>query len=426
MSSNHTRSSAEIEREIEIERDALARSIERLQEQFSPERILRTVTDGFRENGGDVARSFGRAARDNPIALALTGIGLAWLMAGGGPSSRRIHQRIEDLREDDDDDDADFSRPRPATGYSRPTPATASGFRGSGSTRYADFDRRVAEADAAIRHRDYASRTAVPGADHDTDDDGLIAWGRVKARARDFGRGASDRWNRATGAVSRAGSAVASGAGSVAEGARSGAGSVADTGRDAADAMRRGRDRVFMSAAEMRDRIWEGTEHMSDAARERVVAARTRAWRAQQRIESEARRRIGDLRRYAQDEPLVTAAVAVAAGAVVGALLPRTDTEDRYIGAYRDRAFEEADRIFREEAKKVEAVASAAVDEGKAILDEKRAAAKEKLDEAKREVPTGRDAVEKTESEVRDAASRIGEAAKSEAKKQDLGGSVSS
>jgi len=208
-----------------------------------------------------------------------------------------------------------------------------------------------------------------------------------------------------------------------------------------------------MRAGEMRDRIWEGTESMSASARERVVAARTSAYRAQAKIEAQAARRKDDLVEFAKNEPLMLGAVAFAVGAAAGAIMPRSDVEDEYIGDYRDQVFDRADAIFREESAKLKAVASAAASEGRDIVEEKldtvRAKADGKLDDAedvidrakdgvdaakqradeaikaaKTQTPTGQDAVDKVEGEVRSAADRISDAAKKEADKQNLGGSV--
>ncbi len=80
--SHDTRSAAEIERDIEQERAALSQSLNALQEKFSVEGIARQLVDQVSRHGGDVAQSVGRSAKENPIALALTGIGLAWMMYG--------------------------------------------------------------------------------------------------------------------------------------------------------------------------------------------------------------------------------------------------------------------------------------------------------------------------------------------------------
>lgn len=78
------RSAAEIEREIETERSELKDTLSELQGTFSAENLVRQVTDQFREHGGDISRSVSRSVRDNPLALTLTGVGIAWLIFGQG------------------------------------------------------------------------------------------------------------------------------------------------------------------------------------------------------------------------------------------------------------------------------------------------------------------------------------------------------
>src|SRR5699024_5165793 len=51
------------------------------------------------EHGGDFSRSVAQSARDNPLALAVTGVGLAWLIFGGGRSGHEHHDH--DVHEDD-------------------------------------------------------------------------------------------------------------------------------------------------------------------------------------------------------------------------------------------------------------------------------------------------------------------------------------
>lgn len=79
---NDSRSPEEIEREIERERAGLTDALDGLQNKFSVESIARQVSDQFREHGGDIGRSVSEAVKRNPVALALTGVGLAWLMMG--------------------------------------------------------------------------------------------------------------------------------------------------------------------------------------------------------------------------------------------------------------------------------------------------------------------------------------------------------
>ncbi|MCZ0963588.1 DUF3618 domain-containing protein [Paracoccus benzoatiresistens] len=85
-----------IEREIEHDRDALRRTLNDLQDELSLDGFTRRMTDKFRENGSEWANAASDAARANPVALALTGVGLAWLIFGRGydPTHRAADHRV--------------------------------------------------------------------------------------------------------------------------------------------------------------------------------------------------------------------------------------------------------------------------------------------------------------------------------------------
>jgi hypothetical protein len=77
--------SAELEREAEISRARVEETAQRLRQKMTPGQILDEVTAHL--NGGDVSKTldnFRAQARDNPMALALVGTGLAWLWFGNG------------------------------------------------------------------------------------------------------------------------------------------------------------------------------------------------------------------------------------------------------------------------------------------------------------------------------------------------------
>lgn len=80
-----------IEREIEHDRNALRQTLNDLQGELSLDGLTRRVTDQLRDHGGEWANSAAQAARANPLALALTGVGLAWLIFGRGYDP--THQR---------------------------------------------------------------------------------------------------------------------------------------------------------------------------------------------------------------------------------------------------------------------------------------------------------------------------------------------
>lgn len=240
--STDARTPEEIERDIQQERAQLASSLEALQERFSIEGITRQVADQLRRHGGEFGQSALESAKSNPVALALTGIGLAWMMAS---DARR---------------------------------------NGGG--------------------------------------DGAASFGGTAAVARR--PDGSQRWDRMRAEASRQG------------------------------------HKARASAEDLRNRLQEGTENLSEAARKRVVEAREAAYQAQSQIERAAGGGNKKLADYYSEQPIVAGAMAFAAGAALGAFLPHTRAEDSALGESSDEVFEEAERIFREETEKAkEAVKSA-------------------------------------------------------------------
>ena len=71
-----------IERDLERTRSRMDNRLSELQERLSPGQIVDDLMGYFRSSeGGDFARNLMDSARNNPLPVALTGIGLAWLMA---------------------------------------------------------------------------------------------------------------------------------------------------------------------------------------------------------------------------------------------------------------------------------------------------------------------------------------------------------
>ncbi len=79
----------ELERDVTSERERVSATIDELRSRASVESIVDQVVKSVAENGGDVSRNLGRSLRDNPLAAIVTGVGLAWLMAGSGRPAER-------------------------------------------------------------------------------------------------------------------------------------------------------------------------------------------------------------------------------------------------------------------------------------------------------------------------------------------------
>ncbi|AHM05120.1 hypothetical protein roselon_02822 [Roseibacterium elongatum DSM 19469] len=121
-----------IEREIAAERDLLVQSLRALDARLSPEAIVERATDRLRGPASNASE----LVRDNPLALALIGSGVAWLFAsttrdGTAPTQTQTTRAAYDRRE---------------------TP-TASGMPDAADPMVG-FDARVAAADAAMRQQD--------------------------------------------------------------------------------------------------------------------------------------------------------------------------------------------------------------------------------------------------------------------------------
>ncbi|WP_099826281.1 DUF3618 domain-containing protein [Oceaniglobus indicus] len=408
------RSPEEIERDIERQRAGLTDTLDDLQDRFSIDGIVRQVGDQFREHGGDIGASISRSVRENPMALALTGVGLAWMIFGnrdGAESGRdrapaRPHRTVSHTRRR-----VDYGRQDPFE--NEPShdsrPGRARGIAGPGNTP------------AWLRDDD--DDHDLHGRYHDQDDDHSLG-DQVRA------------------AREKAGQRVTSAAGSVSDSASAAAGAVSGATSDAADKARGAGERVAAGvkdvgarageaashaadrAAHLRDRLSEGTESLSEEARERVIAARQRAIEARDAAAGYARQgrdRAADL---FDEQPLIGGALALALGAAIGAALPRTRMEDAYMGETSDELIDEAERIYAEERDKATKVARAAMDEVRDVAREASAEVKQKAADAKAEADDkapADTAAQAVADRAKEAGQRVADAASAEADKQDLG-----
>jgi len=88
----------------------------------------------------------------------------------------------------------------------------------------------------------------------------------------------------------------------------------------------------------------QGAEESSEAWQERVISASVehsesmqyRMRQANQQVGSQAREQAQNVKNFMQEQPLVAAALGVAAGALIGALLPATAAENKMVGDKAD------------------------------------------------------------------------------------------
>ena len=139
------RSVTELEREVDRERERVSATIDELQARASVGSLVDQVVKAVGENGGEVSRNLGRSLRDNPLAALLTGVGLAWLMAGSG--------RPREEGRDWEDPDRDYL-PRGRDRLAEPLLPGASAYGSSDDRAWPEYpDRDDASGEGGLRDR---------------------------------------------------------------------------------------------------------------------------------------------------------------------------------------------------------------------------------------------------------------------------------
>jgi ElaB/YqjD/DUF883 family membrane-anchored ribosome-binding protein len=96
MNTHAARSTDEIEREIAATRRDMDRTLNELQGRFTPGQLLDQGLDYARNSGAnEFVQNLGRSVKDNPMPVALVGIGLAWLMVTNRSNGRSTY-RLDD------------------------------------------------------------------------------------------------------------------------------------------------------------------------------------------------------------------------------------------------------------------------------------------------------------------------------------------
>lgn len=395
-----------IEKQIDAKRADINRTLNALEERFSPGQMVDQTLGVFRDNGGEMAQNLGRQMRDNPVPFLLAGVGLAWAMMsssrsgrsdssvghyrsrygyGGDYDGRRFDER-DDFGGDDRDDR--YGRERyhgpVGDGGSDLTPRYTAGTVPSTTGSYAD----------------------VHAYDGDDDDDGFLD------KARDgfdvLGNRLSDAKEDLTRKVSE-----------MSDEARRRYESMSDEARTRYD---EGRRRYAEMDAEGRRRYHDTRirarlkrQEWERGLRDGMASARDYGRDAGRRARRQARSTVSSASDFVQEQPMVAGALGVAVGALIGALLPASRVEDRYVGEYADEAKRAArqqgeaglERV-REEAESgveqlrdtVENTAGTVREKAERTAEEARSLAEDRIDEADRKASVGDDKTKARETDV--------------------------
>lgn len=83
-----TRPATEIQAEIDRTRHEMDGTLSAIEQRLSPGQIIDQGMSYLRRNGGtEFVANLGEQAKQNPMPVALVGLGIAWLMAGGKVSA---------------------------------------------------------------------------------------------------------------------------------------------------------------------------------------------------------------------------------------------------------------------------------------------------------------------------------------------------
>lgn len=339
---DHYRTPEEIERDLERERAGLSATLADIGNRLSLDELAHNVGDQAKYYANDVSQTAQRIVRENPLGVALTGIGVAWLLFGS-----TAREKVRDMRSSDPQPRSSSYRSNPSAPYGA---GQAPGYAGSRRDPYQGYA-GAGGASASWADDRHWSDTDFELAAEDSDSSPTFL----------------DRiWSMVGSAKDKVGELGESVQASVHDASHS----VSDTGRRSQAGLRYRARMTRDASRRMRDRLSAGTEHLSEGARARVIAARERAVSARREAMVLARARGRDAKRGFDSYPLAGGAVALAVGAAIAAILPRTRFEDEYFGERSDELYARAEEVFREERERAERVARAAMDEaGKVASD---------------------------------------------------------
>jgi hypothetical protein len=306
-----------IRAQIEQTRANMTRTVNSIQEKLAPQRLAQQAKDSIREatsrkveEMADTARrkanrwtsSLSETIRQNPVPAAMIGLGLGWLLMKG--SNGEVRRNEYHYYPDSEGNYRLYSSDEWNNPY------------------YEERSRsRVGSAAHAVAD---AARTTQERA------------GEMASNVADTARSAADT-------VADTASSAAS---TVADTARSAASSVAGTARSAAST-------VAETASSAASTVADTARNVQHTTREQATYLANQA-------KAQARYAKTEFEYLMETNPLALGVVAVAAGAIIGLMLPRTQAEDRLMGETRDRLMDQAKSTAKETLNKVQHVAGEA------------------------------------------------------------------
>ena len=335
--SENTSDPDRIERDLDQTRSRLGSHLSELQERLSPGQVIDDAMAYFRgSEGADFGRNLLDSVRANPLPAALTGIGLAWLMASGsrpasaGGSAAYLGQEQIEARPS-----------RRVHVYRGPGGSVAEGGYGQ------DVAERVRTAELGVsRQTGEAEHTYSARLDE--------ARGKAMGLARQAQESAESFGQRIRDALQSAKQTVSESAGSL----RESAGNLRDQASSAASSAAASMSDATRSTAQQLSRYAGGAAQSMTGAAGSATDALARGGR-------KAGQAGGDLVSSLVESPVLLGALGLAAGAVLGVLLPQSEQEEAALGDIAGQARDTASGLAQEAADRGGKVAEAVIDAGR-------------------------------------------------------------
>jgi hypothetical protein len=333
----------EIEADLERERAALANTLDTLSDRVSVDNLAKEALGMIKTHAGTATSSIDHVVRANPLAVALIGAGVAWMFLGNkvrGSSSS-----------------SDYG-----SGYGSGDSSSTGAYMGSQSSPYASSGSSFESTGSSSSY----------GASSFGGSSGSSDYGRVGYVASDNDDDHS--WSReAHGLRARAADAlrrVEHEAKSYYDSLRNGLSNLTSGSGESRDFDAERQSVISGFTSDLKARFASGLDNLSPESRERVIAARERAYSAMLQAERMGRDVLRDPGRAMEEHPIVAGTVAFALGAAAGAAFPATEYENRTFGSERDRLLDDASRLLRQERERAVQIAGSLGQEIKAAAAE--------------------------------------------------------
>ena len=336
-----------LEREADTRRANLNQTLDAMEQRFSPNHLVQQTVDYFGVHGGDIAQSVGRSVKSNPMPLILTGIGLAWLISTQSRSSSPYDNNgsYRDLSSRWDEGGYGGSARRNA--YTQNTMSAAGSRYGSDSDDDSMMDNakeaaeQFAQTVSQWKNELQSKLQSVKQEAGETVDQ----WReRVVNTSVEQADGIDQQYRQLTRSASNWRNDLQL--------------KLMSVKQEAGESAEQWRDRVASTSAEQADNL----EYQYRQARQQMMA--------------QGRQQVRATKNWMQEQPLVAGALGIAAGALIGALLPSSRVEDELVG---DRADSLKSSLARQAESVGDDVASQVADSAQTI----RAKGEEQLEQVK-------------------------------------------